>query len=400
MGNAVSGAIGVSEMFFPAVPPSYDSKNDRLVWFRTEAGSSVPAMLVLPRWVTASSRPKHSSGRRKLSDEVATICIYFHPNACDIGESVREMEVIRDGAFGGDAALLAPEYPGYGLLAEYNPSPAGIDKIAKAAWAFCCTFHGFQADQVVLWGRSIGTGPASALALRLALGGDAELRPRAPTGNGREACSFGIVQGKESAEEKPMALADELYTKRFGGTPCGSLVLMAPFMSISDVVKTHAGPFASSFVDQMWDVCAAVSDEALTEMPLCVIHPEEDEIVPKVHGEQIYARSASRRKLGVWITGEGHNLRSTVYHMKPVREFLVANIASLAAPAREAVPRGAGAKGVTGSHGPGAAAYESLPERRLSDASMGSAVELDGSEFGAVAPPAPGPRPQGPAFAL
>lgn len=326
MGNTISNAMGVSEMFFPAVPPSYDARHERLVWFRAEAGSSVPGMLVLPRWVTNPGRPIPEGGRRKLADEVKICAIYFHPNACDIGDSIRELEVIRDGAFAGDAAVLAPEYPGYGLLSDFNPSPKGIDRIAAAAFNFCVHFHGFRADQIVLWGRSIGTGPASSLARSLAVGSNEDVCRG--SSKSRIPCSFGLLQS-EGEEGKPLAAAEDMLAKNLPAMPCAALILMMPFCSIADVVKTHAGSVAAAFVDQMWNVADATADQAVSEMPLCIMHPENDEIVPKSHGEQVYAGSASKRKLGVWITGEGHNLRSTVYHMKPVYEFLVANIAAL-----------------------------------------------------------------------
>jgi len=102
--------------------------------------------------------------RANLGKLVSTCVIYFHANACDIGNCTEDMVTFRDGALGGDAVILCPEYPGYGLLREFEASPIGIERVADAAWQYCRKQLGFKASQIMLFGRSIGTGPATSLA--------------------------------------------------------------------------------------------------------------------------------------------------------------------------------------------------------------------------------------------
>jgi len=227
----------------------------------------------------------------------AAVCVlYFHPNGCDIGQSIPEMEIICDLMFSGSAVVVAPEYPGYGLLTGYEPTPSAIDRIAEGAWEFCSERLGFRADEIVLWGRSIGTGPASALARTLA---HPQAGSRRSTGERRSVCA------------------------------CAALVLVAPFVSVSAAVSSHAGSIAASLVCPMWEVAGLVADRALVDVPLCVIHPEQDEIVPLSHAEKVLAAASACRKLGVFLAGETHNFDWEETNAEPVRDFLEAHVLAL-----------------------------------------------------------------------
>lgn len=275
MGQALGRAINVTEYVFPVLSPTYDETHENLVRFPSEAEIDVPAMLLAP-----SVEDKTTLG------SIAAVCaIYFHPNAADIGDCISEMEMIRDGAFDGDAVVLAPEYPGYGLLIEYSPSVAGIDRVAAAAWEYCTQGLGFPAHRVVLWGRSIGTGPASALANSLAM---------------------------QRTEEEAAPVHPRL----------GGLVLVAPFISIAEVAKAHTNALASSLMSPMWEVRDLVSDPGLEDVPICILHPAEDEVIPPAHGSSILEASASRSRLGIWLRGASHNFVLQEEHLMRVAEFL------------------------------------------------------------------------------
>ncbi|CAK0901770.1 unnamed protein product, partial [Prorocentrum cordatum] len=231
------------------------------VRFPLWAEADVPAILLPPAVCGSWRGPVASAGAA-----VAVCVLYFHANACDIGECVADAAAIRDGVFGGDAVVLAPEYPGYGLLDGFEPSVEGIDMVAKAAWRFCCDDLGFLPTQVVLWGRSIGTGPASALA-----------------------CSCAVTQGERSQSQ--------------AGRPVGALVLLAPFTSVSDVVLAHSNSLVASLVDPMWNIARLVGDEGLKEVPLCVVHPKDDEVIPLEQGLAVLDGAAARLKFGLWLAG-------------------------------------------------------------------------------------------------
>lgn len=280
MGQALGRAINVTEYVFPVLAPTYDDTHEFLVRFPSEADIDVPAMLLAP----------DVEDKSQLGSIAAVCAIYFHPNAADIGDCINEMEMIRDGAFDGDAVVLAPEYPGYGLLIEYSPSVSGIDRVAAAAWQFCMEGLGFPPHRIVLWGRSIGTGPASALAQ-----------------------SLGHTHAGEATSQKSKAVVLP---------PMGALVLVAPFISIVEVAKAHTNTWASSLVSPMWEVRDFVAESGLEDVPICVLHPAEDEVIPPAHGSTVLESSASRNRLGIWLRGATHNFILQEEHLERVGEFL------------------------------------------------------------------------------
>lgn len=310
--------MDVKEWFFPSVPPSYDASHELLTHFPTDGGTEVPAMIVGA--MDGSEEGKRVSISTELGKKVSACTIFFHPNACDIGHCVPEMRLIQKAVFGGDCVMLAPEYPGYGLLQIYEPTVEGIDNVAVAAFHFCQRSLGFKASQIVLWGRSIGSGPAASLACLAAERVADENRRR----NAAPSALLSPRNREEKIEEPP--------------SPVGALVLVAPFVSVSAAVASHAGQLISAFVDAMWEVGELLTHQALSTVPLCVVHPEEDELVPKVHGERILTGAATSPKLGVWLKGEGHNFHCERHHLAPVRAFLSRNCADIKISMKEPWP--------------------------------------------------------------
>lgn len=114
------------------------------------------------------------------------LMIYFHGNAEDIGLAMELLSFIKDMM---KVHVLAMEYPGYGVY-EGEPDANQIGLDAQNVFDFLTRVQGLKEDQIILFGRSIGSGPAS------------------------------IV-----ASER---------------TPC-ALLLMSPFMSIRDIIREQAG---------------------------------------------------------------------------------------------------------------------------------------------------------------
>lgn len=59
--------------------------------------------------------------------------------------------------------MLAVEYPGYGIY-DGAPDAYQIEKDATIVYDYLTKVQGIQESQIILFGRSIGTGPASFLA--------------------------------------------------------------------------------------------------------------------------------------------------------------------------------------------------------------------------------------------
>jgi uncharacterized protein len=85
------------------------------------------------------------------------VILYFHGNGDYLaGFFARFRDFIADGT-----GIIAPAYRGYSGSSG-KPSEQGILQDAEAAWAF--TTARYQADRVVVWGFSLGSGAAVALA--------------------------------------------------------------------------------------------------------------------------------------------------------------------------------------------------------------------------------------------
>lgn len=85
------------------------------------------------------------------------VILYFHGNGGALRHRVvRFRKLITDGI-----GLVALEYRGFGGLSG-SPSEAGLIADAKAAYAFAAARY--PAQQIVLWGESLGSGIAVALA--------------------------------------------------------------------------------------------------------------------------------------------------------------------------------------------------------------------------------------------
>jgi len=292
MGQTLGWALNVTEYIFPGVPASYDESHELLVRLPSEAEEDVPAML-LPPLLRHWSGPSTSTG-----PEVSVCIIYFHANACDIGDCMADMETLRDGAFGGDAVVLAPEYSGYGLLSDYEPTVDSIDLVARAAWRFSRHSLGFRREQIVLCGRSIGSGPAA----RLAQTAGAEAKDAAAGACPRP--------GARKAVQSSRAL--------------GALLLLAPFTNIPDVVTAHTNSIVASLVGPMWDVGELVREPGLRDVPMCVVHPREDEVVPLELGQAVLERASPvpELKYGLWLSGASHNFDLETEHAHAVGAFI------------------------------------------------------------------------------
>ena len=95
------------------------------------------------------------------------ILVYFHANAEDLGTIRSFLEELRDNL---QIHVLGMEYPGYGIYAG-SPTAEGIMRDAESLIYFISHVMGRQHADIILMGRSIGTGPATYLASKYTLAG-------------------------------------------------------------------------------------------------------------------------------------------------------------------------------------------------------------------------------------
>jgi abhydrolase domain-containing protein 17 len=95
---------------------------------------------------------------REKTNGSSKLLIYFHGNAEDIGLSYRDLDILKKSL---KINVLAMEYPGYGV---YNdPDGCSADKIkedSEYVYKYILQETGISESDIIIFGRSIGTGPA------------------------------------------------------------------------------------------------------------------------------------------------------------------------------------------------------------------------------------------------
>ena len=175
-----------------------------------------------------------------------TVVLYFHGNGGSLrGRVDRFRDLTADGS-----GLVALSYRGYGGSSG-APTEAGLVNDALAAYAF--TRARYPAERIVLWGESLGTGVAVALAAQ---------------------------------------------------KPVGHLILQSPFTSAADVGT-----------QQYWFVPVRLlmkdkfpSDLRIGKVaaPVLVLHGDRDNIVPMALAERLYGLINAPKRF-VRFAGVGHN---------------------------------------------------------------------------------------------
>jgi len=125
------------------------------------------------------------------------------------------------------------EYPGYSIYSG-QPSAAAILEDADVVYDYLTKTVGVQQKDIIIFGRSIGSGPACYLAAR----------------------------------KDP-----------------GALVLMSAYTSIKEVVRNVAGNFAKWFVAERFK---NIDEITKVKSPILFIHGGADTLIPKEHSLELY----------------------------------------------------------------------------------------------------------------
>ena len=176
------------------------------------------------------------------------VVLYLHGNGGALRHRAERFGALtRDGV-----GLVAIEYRGYGGSTG-RPTEAGLLIDAETGYAFAAARYG--AARIAVWGESLGTGVAVAL-----------------------------------AAERPV----------------GRIVLEAPFTSAVDIAARHYpfAPVRSLMKDQFR------SDEriGLVAAPLLVLHGARDTIVPIEFGERLFALAREPKRFVRFTEGEHEGL--------------------------------------------------------------------------------------------
>jgi abhydrolase domain-containing protein 17 len=151
--------------------------------------------------------------------------------------------------------IIAYEYPGYSFAAfdaagNYRPpSEGGVYAHAHAAYTWATQQQQIQPEDIIIYGRSLGSGAATELASTVASGG---------------------------------------------------LILQSPIASAIRVVARQ--PFTLPM-----DIFANIDKIHRVRAPTLIVHGDQDEVVPFRHGNMLFDRLKAARKRHCWIQGAGHN---------------------------------------------------------------------------------------------
>lgn len=103
------------------------------------------------------------------------------------------------------------------------------------------------------------------------------------------------------------------------GLPVGSVILVAPFLSLKKLVAAHA-PLAQDMIDDHWDNQSAL--ETCGETSLLIIHGQNDRVIPYEHGRALYACAATQQKIGFFPNWLSHNQWKCEESFAIVKKFL------------------------------------------------------------------------------
>ena len=208
MGNKISPQ---NKIIFPSPNPTYTKSSERLRWIPKEFDNPderehIPCMYV------------------PALEPSAKIQLYFHGNAEDIGVTQEFMQPLSQEF---DWHFQSIEYPGYGLYEGFSDSDQ-IKEDCHTVIKFLVNKIGFKVNNILVFGRSLGSGPATFV-----------------------------------ASEYDVA----------------ALLLFSPFTGIVDAAVDQVG-FLGNIVTERFDNLKCIKD---VKAPTWLLHGKEDEIISYNH---------------------------------------------------------------------------------------------------------------------
>jgi len=179
----------------------------------------------------------------------STVFLVCHANAEDLGLFYETAQTLHEHF---QASVLVIEYPGYGLLQGLRASEENCYRAALVAMRYLVVELGVSYSQVVLLGRSMGSGPALFLASKF---------------------------------------------------PVAGVILINSFMSVSDVAEKYLGRLSSLAYGEVFMNKRMIKH---VSSPVLFIHAIADKIVPALHSTRLFEKCPTR-KLLVTPDGMDHN---------------------------------------------------------------------------------------------
>jgi len=245
----------VSRLLFPAPPPSY------------HVDSYPGELLCVPRSLNPqTSSPEDCVPLLLLQHPRASFLLLFlHSNFEDIGRCHYFCRTLRDQL---KVHVLAAEYPSYGICPGARCDERGATESALTAFRFAREVLRWAPDRIIVMGRSVGTGPAIAIAFEYAV--------------------FGLV-------------------------------LVSPFLSVREVCRDSFG-FMSQLIAERFPNKERMP---FVSSPCLIVHGQQDVMIPVRHGQELHEACRSRKRL-VSPSDLDHNanlLTKREYFLDPMADF-------------------------------------------------------------------------------
>lgn len=169
--------------------------------------------------------------------------LYSHGNAEDLGDILPRLYQLRDLGVN----IFAYDYQGYGT-SQGKPTEKNAYEDINTAYKYLTENLKIPSDRIIVYGRSIGSGPSVDLAMR---------------------------------------------------QPVGGLILESAFTTIFRVVtKIPLYPF---------DKFANIEKIPQVSAPVLILHGDADMVIPFTHGQELFNAVTHNNKLSLWVKEAGHN---------------------------------------------------------------------------------------------
>jgi len=199
-------------------------------------------------FVTKDGVKLHAWWQHGTGTGAAPVLLWFHGNAGNITHRADNLRMLA----GRDLDVLIVDYRGYGK-SEGRPSEKGLYLDGEAAYRYLTEERGIDEGRIICFGRSLGTSVALHVALRCHVAG---------------------------------------------------VVLESPFADARAMARRMMPTFPVwPFIRSRFDNVGMVSK---LNVPLLVIHGDQDEIVPFTQGKAVFEAATEPRQFYT-IPGAGHN---------------------------------------------------------------------------------------------